>query len=153
MSDDADKKATEILPCQCSFSGYGPHKRYCPVNHRQVVAAALRERNEALNNLRVIHRESAERFITDREQLQGEIARITAELQEAQDEVERMEIVGREYVMNTEAKLMNTEAKLAKAAERQRNLAEYIAGLTKEHPHPAIADLVKAILAQAEVKL
>ena len=33
--------ARNVLVCACSFTGYGPHKRHCPVNHRDKIAAAI----------------------------------------------------------------------------------------------------------------
>src|SRR6476469_2609953 len=113
MSDDADKKAAELLPCrlvtrQCN----GAFEELCTCcYYRPAVAAALRERDEALNNLRAIHRESAERFITDREQLQAEIERIKSLA--AQELEEEGQIQGK-----LRAEIATFKAELAKARKQ-----------------------------------
>jgi len=107
MSDEADKKAREIVTRWA-----GTDRSDQPLeNLILTVAAALRERDEALNNLRVIHRESAERFITDREQLQGEIERIKSLA--AQELEEEGQIQGK-----LRAEIATFKAELAKARKQ-----------------------------------
>ena len=49
--DAADEKANELLPCWCSGEGH----EGCPVFYRPAVAAALRERDTALEQERHFH--------------------------------------------------------------------------------------------------
>ena len=51
MSDDADKKAAELLPCAC-LSITKHHSLHCPAYYRPAVATALWEKDNEIEKLK-----------------------------------------------------------------------------------------------------
>jgi len=127
MSDNADKKTAELLPCRCSLRTSSDqtidreHIRSCPAYFRPAVATVLRE---------AVEREA--------HQWKQATERLQAELEHAREE----------------SRLCNAEWKrrYEQAAERQRKAEWLLWYFTASHADVLYAKYADAILAQAEVK-
>jgi hypothetical protein len=87
--DDADKKAQELLPCECDGFLFADgvkqksHTVECPAYYRLAVAAALQEKDTELQAARLHYKvaeHEAEVFCKQRDEIEQTVKRLEREL-------------------------------------------------------------------------